>query len=86
MNPFKRRRRPEELPAWGQDLEESAYRRGFAQAAYLAVEAVREGQPQSELDEWYKDCVEWRYAQRGGKYRKVGPPEAWAYAKKKAGK
>ena len=86
MNPLARRRHPEELPDWGQDLEEAAYRRGFAQAAYLAVEAVREGQPLSELVEWHEDCVEWRYSQRGGKLRKVGPPEPWTYAKKKGGK
>lgn len=41
---------------------EAAYRRGYAQGAYIALEAYREGIAQRRIYSWYNAVVSWRYA------------------------
>jgi len=60
---------------------ESAYRRGFAQAAYMASRDAAAGH---DLSAWGKACHEWRHAPQYGPRKLaaagVCPPEAWELA------
>lgn len=57
---------------------EKAYRRGYAQAAYIAARDAAEGH---DLKAWAKACDTWRHAPKFGprKLAPIGtcPPEAW---------
>lgn len=57
---------------------EAAYRRGYAQAAYIAARDAAQGH---DLKAWAAACAMWRYAAKYGprKWAPVGtpPPEAW---------
>ena len=40
---------------------EQAYRRGFAQGAYLALRQVRQGHSEARLARWFESVTRWRY-------------------------
>ena len=69
---------PQELRAAVESAIETAYRRGFAQAAFIAQRDAAQGH---DLKAWAKSCDVWRHAARFGprKLAEIGtcPPEPW---------
>jgi hypothetical protein len=45
------------------DEVERAYRRGYAQAAFIATEQLRDGYTLADLVRWHKGIDKWRYNQ-----------------------
>ena len=57
---------------------EKAYRRGYAQGAYIAIEAYKEGIAQSRIDKWFNAVVRWRYAMsKATTLSKSGTRRSW---------
>lgn len=45
---------------------ESAYRRGYTQGFWAAMEAMQDGASEKDLDEHFDDLREWRLKRKGG--------------------
>lgn len=48
-------------------VSETAYRRGFFQGVYAALEAMQAGASEADIEQWlYPALYDWRYSQHGG--------------------